>query len=76
MWLIPQAFFMEKKKRRNLFKFSSRKHLALTFKVIHKVYDMHNYLYIIRFRDSSDNEFGMMASDFETQVKKGIILFA
>ena len=66
---------MTKEKRRNLFKFASRKHLASTFKVIHKIYDMHNYVYIITFRDSNDNEFGMMASDFETQIRNGIVLF-
>jgi hypothetical protein len=63
-----------KKQSRNLFQFAKHKHTKITFKVTKVINDMHDYPYIMKFMDSNDNEFAYMVTDFQTQIKNGIII--
>lgn len=62
-----------KSNRKNLFRFTNETN---TFKIVQKITDMHDFPYIIKFKDSHNQDFFLMYSDFQSQIQKGKIEFA
>ena len=71
--MVSKQFKNYMTQRKNLFRFHGQ---TDTFKIVHKISDMQDNPYILKFRDCHNQDFFLMYSDFQTQLQKGKIEFA